>query len=78
VKGWAPGREIYFAKQFSKPFVSSEIVSEEKRLDPSVREANGSSLKCLVHFQTAEGEVILVKTAPIRRERRECAEKSGG
>jgi len=62
VKGWAPGREIYFAMQFSKPFVSSEIVSEEKRLDSSVREAQGTSLKCLVHFQTTEGEVILVKT----------------
>ena len=62
VKGWAPGREIYFAMQFSKPFVSSEIVSEEKRLDSGVREAKGTSLKCLVHFRTTEGEVILVKT----------------
>ncbi|MGA7769254.1 MAG: GH92 family glycosyl hydrolase [Candidatus Sulfotelmatobacter sp.] len=62
VKGWAPGREIYFAMQFSKPFISSEIVSEEKRLESSIREAKGSSLKCLIHFQTVEGEVILVKT----------------
>ena len=62
VKGWAPGREIYFAMRFSKPFVSSEIVSEEKRLDVGVREAKGTSLKCLVHFETTEGEVILVKT----------------
>ena len=62
VKGWAPGREIYFAMKFSKPFVSSEIVSDEKRLDPSVREAKGNSLKCLVHFQTTTGETILVKT----------------
>jgi predicted alpha-1,2-mannosidase len=62
VKGWAPGREIYFAMQFSKPFASSEIVSEEKRMDANVREAKGTSLKCLVHFETAEGEVILVKT----------------
>ena len=31
MKGWAPGRKIYFAMQLSKPFVSSEIVSEEKR-----------------------------------------------
>ena len=62
VKGWAPGREIYFAMKFSKPFASSEIVSEEKRLDSSVREAKGPALKCLVHFQTGEGEVILVKT----------------
>ena len=62
VKGWAPGREIYFAMQFSKPFASSEIVSGEKRLDPSVREAKGTSLKCLTHFQTSKEEVILVKT----------------
>jgi predicted alpha-1,2-mannosidase len=62
VKGWAPGREIYFAMKFSKPFASSEIVFEEKRLDASVREAKGTALKCLVHFQTSEGEVILVKT----------------
>ena len=62
VKGWAPGREIYFAMQFSKPFASSEIVSDEKRLDASVREAKGTSLKCLMHFETTEGEVILVKT----------------
>jgi predicted alpha-1,2-mannosidase len=62
MKGWAPGREIYFAMQFSKPFASCEIVSEEKRLDSSVREAKGTSLKCLVHSKTTEGEVILVKT----------------
>jgi predicted alpha-1,2-mannosidase len=62
LKGWAPGREIYFAMQFSKPFASSEIVSEEKRLDANVRDAKGTSLKCLVHFETTEGEVILVKT----------------
>ncbi len=62
MKGWAPGREIYFAMQFSKPFASSEIVSDEKRLDSSVREARGTSLKCLVHFQTTDGEVIQVKT----------------
>ena len=62
MKGWAPGREIYFAMQFSKPFASSEIVSEEKHLDETVREAKGTSLKCLAHFKTTESEVILVKT----------------
>jgi predicted alpha-1,2-mannosidase len=62
VKGWAEGREIYFAMQFSKPFAASEIISEGKHLDSEVREAKGTSLKCLVHFQTTEGEAILVKT----------------
>ena len=62
LKGWAPEREIYFAMQFSKPFTSSEIVSEDKRLDPGIREARGKSLKCLLHFQTTIQETILVKT----------------
>src|SRR6516162_3951525 len=57
MKGWAPDREIYFAMQFSKPFSSFEIVSDDKPLGSSVREAKGTSLKCLVHFQTADKEV---------------------
>ena len=61
VNGWAPGRQIYFAMKFSKPFLSSQIVSEEKLLDPSVKEASSKSLKCLVNYKTGEGEVILVK-----------------
>jgi len=63
VKGWAPGREIYFAMKVSKPFQSAEIVSDNKRLADGVREAEGTSLKCLTHFETKEGEVVLVKTA---------------
>lgn len=62
VKGWAPGREIYFAMQFSKPFREFQIVSDEKPLDSATREAKGKSLKCLVHFDTKDGETILVKT----------------
>ena len=62
VNGWAPGREIYFAMKFSKPFQSAEIVSDNKPLTAGVREAKGPFLKCLTHFQTKEGEVVLVKT----------------
>ncbi|MFZ0734267.1 MAG: GH92 family glycosyl hydrolase [Candidatus Sulfotelmatobacter sp.] len=60
VKGWASGREIHFAMQFSKPFREFQIISGEKPLE--TREAKGNSLKCLVHFDTKEGETILVKT----------------
>jgi predicted alpha-1,2-mannosidase len=62
VKGWAPGREIYFAMKFSKPFRSFQIISDDKPLNAEAREAKGSSLKCLVNFETGKGEVILVKT----------------
>lgn len=61
VQGWAPGREIYFAMQFSKPFASTEIVSDKQPLGARVREAEGTSLKCLTHFESKEGEVVLVK-----------------
>ena len=62
VKGWAPGSEIYFAMKFSKPFRSSEIVSDDKRLNAEIREAKGNSLKCLFNFETSKGEMVLVKT----------------
>ncbi len=62
VKGWAPGREIYFAMKFSKPFRSSQIASEDKFLRREQKEAKGNSLKCLLNFETTKGEVILVKT----------------
>jgi putative alpha-1,2-mannosidase len=39
VNGWAAGRQIYFAMKFSKPFLSSEIVSEKiASILPSTRQ----------------------------------------
>ena len=62
LKGWAPEREIYFSMQFSKPFASAQIVSNDKPLDSSVHEAKDTALKCLLHFKTTDREVISVKT----------------
>lgn len=62
LKGWAPGRQIYFSMQFSKPFASVEIVSDGTRLPASTREVKGTALKCLVHFETSDKEIISVKT----------------
>jgi predicted alpha-1,2-mannosidase len=61
VKEWAPGRYIYFAMKFSKPFTSAEIFSDSKSLGTTAREAKGTSLKCVVNYATTKGEVILVK-----------------
>ena len=47
---WAKGRQIYFAMKFSKPFFSSEMVTD------------GPHPKCLLRYQTAQDEVIYVKT----------------
>jgi predicted alpha-1,2-mannosidase len=60
--GWASGRQLYFAMKFSKPFTSSDIFSDDEKTDSTVREVKGKSLKCLVHYQTADREVIYVKT----------------
>ena len=61
VKEWAPGRYIFFAMRFSKPFTTAEIFAESKPLGASVREAQGTSLKCALHCPTAKDEVIHVK-----------------
>lgn len=61
VKEWAPGRYIYFAMKFSKPFASAELIAESKTLGAGVREATGRFLKCVVKCPTTKNEVILVK-----------------
>src|SRR5246127_745663 len=61
VKEWAPGRYIFFAMRFSKPVTAAEIFAESKGLGPSVRQAQGTSLKCVVNCPTAKDEVIQVK-----------------
>ena len=48
--------------KFSKPFRSSQIVSEDKYLGKEQKEAKGTSLKCLLNFETTKEQLILVKT----------------
>lgn len=61
VQEWAPGRYIYFAVKFSKPFASAEIVDDTKHLGPDVHEANGTLLKCVLSYPTTKKEVIYAK-----------------
>ncbi len=72
-KGWAPGRQVYFALQFSKPFESYGLVNEAEeqyrgfgrsgRLLENYPEAAGRKLKAYFNFKTRAGEVILAKVA---------------
>lgn len=59
VANWAPGRHIYFAMKFSKPFASATLYSDDKEAGPA--EVSGKILKCVVKYRTGEGEKILVK-----------------
>lgn len=73
-KGWAPGRQLYFAIEFSKPFASWGVVDghdetyrgfgrgRESRLE-NYREAFGRKLRAHFDFATEEGEELLVKVA---------------
>lgn len=61
VEEWAPGRYIFFAMKFSKPFASAEVFSDSKSLGASVHEAKGKALKCVLHCPTTKEEAILVK-----------------
>lgn len=61
VEEWAPGRYIYFAMKFSKPFAAAEIISDSKPLGPAVRDAQGKFVKCVVKLPTTKDEVVLVK-----------------
>ncbi len=61
VQEWAPGRYIYFAMKFFRPFASAEIFSDSKSLGEAAREAQGKFLKCVVKCPTTKDEVIHVK-----------------
>lgn len=73
-KGWAPGRRVYFALEFSKPFSSYGLVNEadEKyrgfgksagKLLSNYPEILGRKLKAHFDFATKSGEAIEVKVA---------------
>jgi predicted alpha-1,2-mannosidase len=61
VNAWARGRQIFFVMKFSKPFLTPEIVSNGAALAAGARQAEGKSLKALVHYNTSAGEIIEVK-----------------
>jgi predicted alpha-1,2-mannosidase len=60
-KEWAPGRYIFFAMQFSKPFASAEIYSHNQPLGATVQQAQGTNLKCVVSCPTNKPQTMLVK-----------------
>jgi predicted alpha-1,2-mannosidase len=61
VHQWAIGRVIYFALQVSRPFAAVEFYSNDRPLQPHSVAAEGSRLKCVLHFPDAHPEPLLVK-----------------
>jgi predicted alpha-1,2-mannosidase len=61
VGAWAPGRYLFFAMRFSRPFSTALIIAEDKFVDAPVRQIKGTSLKCVLAVPTSHEETIHVK-----------------
>src|SRR5579859_4719710 len=74
-RGWAPGRQLYFAMKFSQPLKSHELYSREENLDykgfapPAVdtpeqrAQVEGKALEGVFDFGALPGRTLLVKVA---------------
>jgi predicted alpha-1,2-mannosidase len=61
VDSWASGRRFYFAAQFSKPFMKTQLQQNGILLSEGSTEAAGKDLKAVVHYNTSQDEKILVR-----------------
>ena len=59
-KAWGPGREMYIALEFSRPFDRVEFFEDDKPA-PSGHELKGKNVKAVVHYKTHADEKILIK-----------------
>jgi predicted alpha-1,2-mannosidase len=58
---WAPGREMYIALKFSRPFDRLELYLDGQLTANPAGELRGKSVKAVAHFKTHAGEQILIK-----------------
>jgi predicted alpha-1,2-mannosidase len=61
VHSWANGRRIYFAAQFSKPFISAQLEQNGSVLATEATKSASKSVKAALHYNTRDGEQILVR-----------------
>ena len=59
VHSWAPGRRIYFAAQFSKPFAKTQLIADDSPSD--TKKVSGKQLKAVLHYKTTANQQILVR-----------------
>lgn len=60
--GWARNQIVYFAAQFSKPFMSFGIAVDDIPASKR-RKASGRNLKAFAGFSTSAGEKVMLKVA---------------
>jgi predicted alpha-1,2-mannosidase len=59
-QGWAGDQKVYFAMEFSKPFLTYDVAKNEIS-QGEVKQVNGTNIKAAFRFATKENEVIMVK-----------------
>jgi predicted alpha-1,2-mannosidase len=57
---WGPGRQMYIALEFSRPFDRVDFYQDDKLVESSGA-LRGKNLKAVVHYKTHAGEQILIK-----------------
>ncbi len=58
--GWAKDQRIYFVMQFSKPFQSYTMYTDDRKITTS--SVQGENTKVVVHYNTSDREQIIIKT----------------
>ena len=59
VNSWAPGRQIYFAMEFSVPFTKAQLYSDRQPIDGNT--TKGKVLQAAIHIDPAAGKPVLVR-----------------
>ena len=59
VNSWAPGRQIYFAMEFSVPFTKAQLYSDRQPIDGNT--TKGKVLQAALHIDPAAGKPVLVR-----------------
>jgi predicted alpha-1,2-mannosidase len=57
---WGPGRQMYIALEFSRPFDRVEFYQDDKIVEAGSG-LKGKNLKAVVHYKTHAGEQVLIK-----------------
>jgi predicted alpha-1,2-mannosidase len=61
-EAWAKDQRVYFAAEFSRPFVESSV-SLNDQVAAGISEAQGTNVKAFFRFSTLDGAPVLVKVA---------------
>jgi predicted alpha-1,2-mannosidase len=59
VESWAPGRQIYFAMEFSAPFTKAQLYSNRRPIDSKT--TKGNALQAVLHLDSPAGKPVQIR-----------------